>query len=144
MEMKLNRLQAFNAMAMLFDIYYLETLSNDLGGILGSMSFSSDHSTADSAMWEVWNENLNKILDEKNIKNQNQIKPLHAFLAIKLFLEYFFETEYSSKEILFFINNINLAYDQKEIDPFLLKNWSKCIHNVLLIKDSRDYLNIFE
>ena len=67
MEKKITQLQGFNAVSMLFDIYYVETLSDDLGGILGSMSFLSDGSTADQAMWEVWVEFLDKILEDKSL-----------------------------------------------------------------------------
>lgn len=68
MKNKLTKVQAFNAVSMLFDIYYIETLSDDLGGILGSMSFLQDGGTADPAMWEVWVEFLDKILNEKKFK----------------------------------------------------------------------------
>ncbi len=142
MEHKLTKVQAFNAVSMLLDIYYIETLSDDLGGILGSMSFLQDGGTADPAMWEVWVEFLNKILNEKKVQNQNYIDPLYAFLAIRPFLEYFFGTEDLSKEIDFFIKNVNLASENKAIDPILLKIWMRCIKDVLSVEDSRDYLKI--
>jgi len=90
---KITPLQAFSAVSMLFDIYYWETMSDDLGGILGSMNFLSDGRTADPAMWEVWMEFLNEILKDKNIEDHNCIDHLYAFLAIKPFLECFFGSE---------------------------------------------------
>ena len=140
MKKKITQLQGFNAMSMLFDIYYVETLSDDLGGILGSMSFLSDGSTADQAMWEVWVEFLDKILEEKCINDRDSFDPLYAFLAMRPFLEYFFGTDDLSKEVDFFIKNVNCADENTAIDPILLKIWMKCIDDVLFIEDSRDYL----
>ena len=140
MEKKITQLQGFNAVSMLFDIYYVETLSDDLGGILGSMSFLSDGSTADQAMWEVWVEFLDKILEERSVIDRDYINPIYAFLAIKPFLEYFFGVEDLSLEISFFIQNAKNAAEQKLVDPFLWKIWLKCINDALSIEDSRDYL----
>src|SRR3989338_3136421 len=128
MKVMINKLQAFNAVSQLFQAYYIDTFSDDLGGLLSSMSFLSDGSTADPAMWEVWIEFLDKILQENHIENSNLIDPLYAFLAINPLLEYFF------------IKNVQHLDQKKLVDPVLWKRWLKCVQDVLSTEDSRDYL----
>ncbi len=142
MDKKLTMLQAFNAMATLFDIYYFETNSDDLGGLLGSMSFLSDNTTADPALWDVWIESIDSVLAVQKIKHENEIDLLHAFLAIKPFLEYFFNKEYYSQEIVFFIENINNLREHKAIDNRLWNNWLMSVDEVLSIENSRNYLTL--
>jgi hypothetical protein len=64
---------------------------------------------------------------------------LQVFLAMGLFLNYFYGTDDNSWEITFIQDNIKLAIDQKSIDAVLWNNWLKCIDEVVAVKDSRMY-----
>lgn len=52
--------------------YYQCGKSDEIGGMLGSMSFLKDGSTADPAIWEDWEESfdlaLTKAKDDYNLK----------------------------------------------------------------------------
>jgi hypothetical protein len=48
-EVKITQLQAFNAMSRFLDVYYFKTLSDDIGTLLGGISFLSNETTADPA-----------------------------------------------------------------------------------------------
>lgn len=45
---------AYMAMYKFLDDYYQLTKSEDIGGLLGSMSLIEDGNPADSAIWEEW------------------------------------------------------------------------------------------
>ncbi|MBV8661187.1 MAG: hypothetical protein JO129_03530 [Candidatus Dependentiae bacterium] len=135
---KLTQMQAFNAMSKLFNIYYKQTRSDDLGGILGSMSFVSEKRTADPAMWEIWIESLEK----KDLIKHDLLTTLEAFLAVGCFLEEYFGTTDLESPIDFLELNINNAENKKHVDSALWNNWLKCIDEVLSVKDARDYLKL--
>lgn len=142
MQKKLTKLQAYNAMSKLFKIYYKETKSDDLGSLLGSMSFISDKKTADIAMLEIWTESLDKIFNKKKLRHYNHLTILEAFLGMGQFLE-----EYCGKVDLeliidFLEKNIQLAAQHKKVDPILWQYWLKCVDEVLSTQDSRYYLKI--
>lgn len=59
--MKLTEKEAYQAMFMFLEHFYSTTDSDELGWMLGSMSFLEDGSTADSAMWEIWLESIDKM-----------------------------------------------------------------------------------
>lgn len=142
MQKKLTELQAFNAMAKLFKIYSKLDPSGDIGGILGSMSFLRDKKPVDRAMLRDWNRCIRIFLGHKNLRNYNYLTPLQAFWAIGPFLEFFFGTTDVTPEIKFLQENMRLAQDKKIIDLVLWQNWLQCVDEVLLVKDSRYYLNI--
>jgi len=56
---------AFKAMYSFLDNYYQLTKSDDVGGLLGSMSLLSDGSSADPAIKEEWEEAVEKALKQE-------------------------------------------------------------------------------
>lgn len=139
MQKKMTQLQAYNAMAKLFQIYYELDSSGDLCEILGVMSFLQDKKTVDMYMFEDWIKCLDSIFVDKNLHNYNHITILQAFFAIGLFLKNFFRTDHLAFDIKFLEQNTNLAKNNGLIDPILWKNWLQCVDKVLSMKDSRMY-----
>src|SRR3989339_625886 len=139
MQKKLTELQGYNAMAKLFQIYYDLDPFGDIGDILSSMAFLKDKKPMDGAMLQDWNKFLGIILKHKNLRNYNHITALQAFLAMGLFLNYFYGTDDNSWEIKFIQDNVKIAIDKKSIDSVLWNNWLKCIDEVLAVEDSRMY-----
>jgi len=63
----LSEKEAFLAMFSFLEERYRATESDDIGALLGSMSFLSDGNTADPAIWEDWRKAVNKVfLSEVN------------------------------------------------------------------------------
>jgi hypothetical protein len=56
--------QGYLAMYAFLDSFYSETKSDDVGGLLGDMSFLADGSTADGAAWSDWLKAVKKITEE--------------------------------------------------------------------------------
>lgn len=139
MQKKITELQAYNAMAKLFQIYYELDPSGDIGAILGSMAFLHDKKPMDGAMLKDWNKFLGTILKHKNLRDYNHLTSLEAFLAMGLFLNYFYGTIDNSWEITFLQDNVKLAAEKKSIDPALWNNWLKCVDKVSSVEDSRMY-----
>ncbi len=136
----LTQTQAFNAMSKLFNIYYKQTHSDDLGSILGSMSFVSEKRTADPAMWEIWVESLEK----KDLIQHDFLTVLEAFLVVGCFLEEYFGTTDLDYPIDFLELNINNAANKNDVNAILWTNWLNCIHDVLSVEDARDYLKLWQ
>lgn len=139
---KLTKLQAYNAMVKLFQIYYDLDPSGDLGIIIGCMSFLQDKKTVDTARWEIWGECLDSMLQHKNLRNYNHLTAWQAFLVVGLYLEEYFGTVDLARDIEFLEANIRLAADHKIIDTTLWKNWLQCVDEVLAVKDSRTYFRL--
>jgi len=59
--MKLTEKEAYQAMIIFLNHFYTATNSDEFGWMLSSMSFLEDGSTADSAMWEIWLESIDKM-----------------------------------------------------------------------------------
>lgn len=72
-ELKLTKNQAFLAMYSFLDEYYQLTKSDDVGGLLGSMSILLDGKVADPAIQEDWDEAIKKVMSGK-INTELQIK----------------------------------------------------------------------
>lgn len=66
------KILSYKAMLEYLKAYYQRGKSDEIGGMISSMSFLSDGSTADSAAWSDWEESfkiaLNKSKDEYNLK----------------------------------------------------------------------------
>ena len=142
MSKKLTKLQAYNAVTKLFQMYYDLDPSGDIGGILGSMAFLPDKTTADDAMLEIWTECLDEILKHKNLRNYNYITISQAFLAGGILLEGFYGTNDNSSEIKFLQENTKLLANKKTVDSILWKRWLKCVDEVLAVEDSRMYFHL--
>jgi len=56
--------QAFDAMVLFLENYYQQTKSDDVGALLGDLSFDiwSNGSTADPGAWSDWMECVHKVL----------------------------------------------------------------------------------
>jgi hypothetical protein len=59
--MNLTEKEAYQAMIIFLEHFYSEAGSDELGWMLGSMSFLEDGNTADDAMWEMWLESIEKM-----------------------------------------------------------------------------------
>lgn len=59
--MELTKKEAYQAMFIFLDNFYSSTNSDELGWMLGSMSFLEDGGTADPAMWDIWLESIEKM-----------------------------------------------------------------------------------
>ena len=69
MDIQLTELEAYTAMHVFLEKFYNTTQSDDVGGLLGSMSLLEDHSTADPAIWKEWIECINLVKSgEANIR----------------------------------------------------------------------------
>lgn len=75
----------------------------------------------------------------KNLRNYNYITPFQSFLAVGVFLEFFYGTTDISWEITLIQQNAMLAREHKKIDPILWQKWIQCVDEVLAVKDSRMY-----
>ena len=63
MKIELSTKQAYQAMLIFLETYYNTTQSNEIAGMLGSMSLNEDGKPMDMAHWEEWVnavENVNK------------------------------------------------------------------------------------
>lgn len=56
--------QAYLAMLMFLEQYFHQTQSDDIGALLGSMSFLEDENTADPAMWHDWQKCIQLSLEQ--------------------------------------------------------------------------------
>jgi len=142
MVQKITKLQAFNAVFKLFEIYYnekgtgsiksslgdtLDAESGNISIILGTMNF-------DEGMWEIWIESINEVLDEEGFNNYDGLTTLQAFKAIPLYLEGFYGTD-SFKDIMSLVSDIRLIIQDKSTDSILWKEWMQCVHDVVSIED---------
>ncbi|USD22788.1 hypothetical protein MJO52_06525 [Microbulbifer variabilis] len=64
-DFKLTKEQAFLAMFSFLDGYFQLTKSDDVGGLLGSMSLLSGGGSADTGVQEEWNEAVEKAINGK-------------------------------------------------------------------------------
>ncbi|MCP3703209.1 MAG: hypothetical protein GY954_09815 [Alteromonas sp.] len=64
-EYHLTEKQAFLAMYAFLDDYYQQTGSDDIGGLLGSMSLLEDGGPADPAVTKEWHEAIQQVLGGK-------------------------------------------------------------------------------
>ncbi len=65
--------EAFLAMFSFLEKHYDLTKSDDIGALLGSMSLLEDGVTADSAVWEEWQESIKRV----------KLKEVNAQVALK-------------------------------------------------------------
>jgi len=69
LDTKLTIREAYTAMYKFLEHEYEMTGSNDIGGMLGSMSLLDDGGTADPAAWEDWIKSVEKVIGgDDNIK----------------------------------------------------------------------------
>jgi hypothetical protein len=61
MNVQLTTMEAYAAMYAYLEIFYARTKSDDVGGLLGSMSLLADGSTADPAILKEWAECIRRV-----------------------------------------------------------------------------------
>jgi hypothetical protein len=64
-DVKITKEEAFLAMYAFLEKYYALTSSDDVGGLLGSLSMLPDGNSADPAVREDWEESIEKVLAGK-------------------------------------------------------------------------------
>ena len=132
MENKLTGLQAFNAMTLYLDKYYILTNSDDIGSLLGGFQLFEEGGTWDPAAWHDWIDSINKTLDIKNEKNKIEegLTVSQSFKAMILFLEKYYElTSYNDIAII-----LTPLYDfekNQNLNSPIWKNWIECVNKVL-------------
>jgi hypothetical protein len=118
---KLTTLQAFNAIVKFLDDYYNKTGSDDIGSLLGDMSFFSDGSTADEAIWQDW-------MDA--IGTDQPVTKLEAYDAAIKFLEYYCNNT-SSDDIRSLLNSMHLGNKETAVHSAILNLWTQCVDKTL-------------
>ena len=139
MQKKLTKLQAFNAVGRLLQMYFDHKPSGDLATILSNMSFLNNNEMIDNIMWDIWINSLDRIFRHKNLRNYKKITLREAFLAMGVYLEDFFGFDDLDEDIIFLEQQIRIFREKKTIDPVLWKRWLQCVDEVLSVKDSRAY-----
>jgi hypothetical protein len=120
---KLTALQAFNAMTKFLDIYYEQTVSDDVGSLLGDMSFLRDGETADPAAWLDWMQAL----------EANQlVSAQEAFSAMRKFLSGYHErTSFGSEDIERLLQSTFIEADGNIKNKTLWHTWMACVEEAL-------------
>ncbi len=122
----MSELQAFNAMTNFLDLFYNQTKSDDIGSLLGDMSFISDGATADPAAWYDW---VNIVTTYEFLDSKN------SFNAMKQFV-----TDYGARTNSEDINKwLSSLYPQNKD---VWSTWISCINEVLNQEDAKKYLDI--
>jgi hypothetical protein len=82
---------AYMAMIIFLEKFYLQTHSDDLGGMLGELSMLSDGSSADSAALYDWNDAVDSVKlgdTSATVSNQEEfLTNLEAYDALSVFLQ---------------------------------------------------------
>lgn len=147
---KLTILQAFNAMTIFFNDYYEKTASDNMGSLLGDMRLLEDGTTADTAAWHQWindvevvleNENkignFKKIMKKadilifgKNMYPNKTLSPLDAFKAMIYFLERYYNNTSHPDDIGSLLCDMRLE-NEKAINPTIWQNWIDITETIL-------------
>ncbi len=147
MMQEMTRLQAFNAMFKLFEIYYKEKGSGTVRGSLshstldphsGNISIMLGMMNFDESLWEIWIESIDKTIDKKDLKNHDLLTPLQSFKAIPLYLEGFYGTDLF-EDIISFVFDLRFVVKNTSLDSILWKQWMQCVNEVLSVDDSCYY-----
>lgn len=131
---RLTKLEAFKAMEDFLIKHYARTSSDDIGSLLGDMRILEDGSTADTAAWEYWTENIERII--KKTKRRDKIEDhekehftnVEAFKMVQDYLEGYVERT-SSEDITVIIEDMQLV-DEPTSNSIIWKDWCASINNV--------------
>ena len=130
MEKKLTTLQAFFAMTLVLDKFYLKTHSDDVGLLLSEMQLLRGGGTFDPATWDYWIESINKVKNKENIIG-DELTSLQAFTAMRHFLEIFRE-ETNSEDVGIILNTLLPLENGTPVREDVWKEWeiyiSKALH----------------
>lgn len=132
MNNKLTTLEAFNAMRLFLEKFYEETVSDDIGSLLGELEFLEDGGTADPAAWYSWEKCVNKI----STITSNTLTSMEAFAAMRLFLEKYYD-ETLSEDALAILRNMQLSEQGTIVDSSVSKDWIICVKNAIEEKDKK-------
>jgi hypothetical protein len=133
MKHTLTTLQAFNAMTKFLDDYYNKTKSDDVGSLLGDMSFSHDGFTADPGTWADW-------IDA--VRNKQSVSTVEAYKAMLQFLDYYRKNT-SSKDIEALLETMQLDEQNRIKDKDISTLWTKCVDQASNEPEgSRHYLEL--
>ena len=145
-ERKLTELQAFNAMVKFLEIYYKETGSDFMGGLLSALLFLPDGKPLDSAYWEDWSIAIQKILQK-----QLEEKQLDEIWGVSLTesqvfkaMTQFFKDHYKQRpdpDVMIFFDYLHLSSNGKDgASPTIREKWGQCVDEVLKEKPGiREY-----
>lgn len=140
---KLTTLQSFNVVSEFLDIYFLQNRSSDLGTILSSMSFLSDATTADTAMWGMWIESIDNVCKKQNVKNDGTLTHFQAFVAMMEFLNLYFRPQ-SYGDVEDFVRDIKLVIAHPLVPTITWGNWLKAIQVTLSFEVYKNNLVLFK
>jgi len=130
--MKIDQLQAFNAVYNFLDNYYKKNKSDDLIDLLSGMLFWGDGSTADPAIWYDW---------EKAIQNKKSLSKQEAFDGMIKFLD-IYRSLGESGAITVLINKLDTAKDSDNFSNSLVKDWSSSLKEAVSEPEgTREYLS---
>jgi hypothetical protein len=62
--------EAYSAMTRFLEIFYGETRSDDVGGLLGEMEMLSDGSSRDPAAWSSWLDCVRDVIARRDESNR--------------------------------------------------------------------------
>lgn len=134
-DIKLNTLQAFNAMHELLEIYFKRTSSDSIVTLLSGMQFLIDGCTADQAIWEEWKD---------LVKDNDLMTSKQAFDFAYKYMQYFFSGS-SSINVRSLLNDMQCAEDGTIINPETAFLWDQCVVKVLAQpQGTKNYLMILD
>ena len=143
MDDKLTRLQSFNVMSEFLDMYFLQNRSSDLGTILSSMSFLSDGTIADTAMWGMWIESIDNVCKKQNLENDGALTNFQAFVAMMEFLDFYFGSQ-SYGDVEDFIQDVKFVIAHPSVPTITWGNWLKAIKKTLSFEVYKNNLVLFK
>lgn len=133
---RLTYLQALKVMMKFLDDYYEETLSDDIGSLLGDISLLEDNSTADSAAWSDWIKAINQLLkNDVNIQTKSNgtehtLTAMQTFRAMINFLDDYGQRT-SSDEVRELLKKMKLLKNNSASDSVIWHKWTKCFNEIL-------------
>jgi hypothetical protein len=123
-DIMLTPLQAFKAMAIFLDEYYWLTKSDDLGGLLGAMSFDifgDGTQTADPAIWDDWIDCL---------AGKDHLTIQEAYKSIIIFVSEQFSPQ-PDEHVAALVEGMQFSSDNKPINSLLWQQWCDAVEKVL-------------
>ncbi|HJZ23970.1 MAG TPA: hypothetical protein VJ201_05925 [Candidatus Babeliales bacterium] len=121
---KMTLLQAFKAMICFLDVHYHETLSDNLGALLGDIQlFEDDSGTWDPAAWNDWMTALEK---------KESVALIEGFKGMFHFLNaYYIRTSSSARDIKELLNAMTFDKNEKVVCSSLWDRWVECVGKIL-------------
>jgi len=121
---KMTSLETFKAMICFLDVYYNETLSDDLGSLLGDLQLSEDgSSTWDPAAWSDWGIALGK---------KESVTLVEGFKGVFNFLKaYYLRTSSSASEIRELLDAMTFDENEELLRSPIWYIWIECVGKIL-------------